>query len=160
MVSDFRLEQRIEEIVIPLARALEVDLVEVSCLGKGSGACIRVTIDKEDGVGIGDCEQLHHSLSRTLDVLDPIPHSYRLEVSSPGLDRPLKHRKDYQRSVQKLIRVKLLNPFQGKSSLVGHLQKVSDEGIDLLPTQSIKGKREQIALTWAMIAKAKLEVEF
>lgn len=158
-MSNFSLEQRIEEVASPLAQALEVDLIEVACLGRGAGACIRITIDKAGGVGIDDCEQLHHSLSRTLDVLDPIPYSYRLEVSSPGLDRPLKHRKDYQRSLQKLIRVKLLSPYLGKSSLVGYLQKVSDEGIDLVPTQ-FKGKNEPIALTWAMISKARLEVEF
>ena len=101
-VSGQSLEQQIEHIASPLAKAHDVDLVEICCLGKGAGSCIRITIDKLDGVGIQECEALHHSLSRALDVLDPVPHAYRLEVSSPGLDRPLKHRKDYQRALEKI----------------------------------------------------------
>ena len=159
-LSEHSLEQRIEQVASPLARALDVDLVEIICLGKGAGSCIRVTIDKPEGVGIQECEQLHHSLSRALDVLDPLPHSYRLEVSSPGLDRPLKHRKDYQRALQKLIRLKLFNPYKGKSFIVGHLTEVSDDGICILCAQS-KGKKEYVIhIAWDMIAKGKLEVEF
>ena len=161
MATAQSLEQRIEQVVIPLVRALNVDLVEVTCLGKGGGSCIRVTIDKEGGVGITDCEQLHHSLSRALDVLDPIPHSYRLEVSSPGLARPLKHRNDYQRALQKLIRVHLLKPYQGKSSVVGHLHDVSEEGICLMVrSPSKKSKTLKFDVAWDMIVKCRLEVEF
>ncbi len=161
MASAQSLEQRIEQVAAPLVRALKIDLVEVACLGKGGGSCIRVIVDKEGGIGIDACEQLHHSLSRALDVLDLIPHSYRLEVSSPGLDRPLKNRSDYQRAIQKLIRLHLVQPHQGKSSIVGHLQAVSDEGISLLIRGTSKRTREQkLDVEWEVIAKCRLEVEF
>ncbi len=156
------LEQRIEQVAIPLVRALNLDLVEVTCLGKGGGSCIRVTVDKEGGVGIADCEQLHHSLARALDVLDPIPQTYRIEVSSPGLARSLKHRNDYQRSLQKLIRIQFLDPYEGKSSVVGQLLAVSDEGIRVMvrgPSKK-KVKDQQLDVAWEMITKCRLEVEF
>ena len=157
------LEQRIEQVAIPLVRALNLDLVEVTCLGKSGGSCVRVTVDKEGGVGITDCEQLHHSLSRALDVLDPIPQTYRLEVSSPGLARPLKHRNDYQRSLQKLIRIHFLKPYQGKFSVVGQLLAVSDEGISMMirgSSHKKKVKDHNLDVAWEMIGKCRLEVEF
>lgn len=88
---------QVQAIASPIAKALSLDLVEVSCQGGGNGIMVRVTIDKAGGVGIVDCEAFHHSLGRALDVADPIPHSYKLEVSSPGLDRPLKTPEDFQR---------------------------------------------------------------
>ena len=157
-VSDRSVEQRIEEVAGPLARALQVDLVEITCLGKGAGLCVRVTIDKPGGVGIQDCEQLHQSLSRALDVLDPRSHSYRLEVSSPGLDRPLKHRKDYQRSIDKLIRLRLHQPLEGEYSVVGRLTAVNDEGICL--NARTRSKESSLEIAWTLIEKGKLEVEF
>ncbi len=157
-VSEPRLEQRIEEVASPLARSLQVDLIEIECLGKGAASCIRVTIDKPGGVGIKDCEDLHHSLSRALDVLDPIPHAYRLEVSSPGLDRPLKHRKDYQRSIDKLVRLRILQPQHGQTSLVGRLTAVADEGVTLKIRS--RSKELVVEVAWENISKGKLEVEF
>ncbi len=159
-VSGQSIEQQIEHVASPLAQAIAVDIVEVCCSGKGAGSRIRITIDKPGGVGIQDCEEFHHSLSRALDVLDPIPHSYRLEVSSPGLDRPLKHRKDYQRALTKLISVQIEGSDKNKSSFCGHLQNVSDEGICILPV-STKGKKKPLMnIAWEMIVKGKLEVEF
>lgn len=149
--------RRIEDTAIPLAKALGVDLIEVTCHGRGTGTIIRVTIDKAGGVGIEDCEQLHLSLSRALDVVDPIPHAYRLEVSSPGLDRPLKDQKDFHRAVGKLVRVTLMKPLRGEGVVVGRLSAVQDEIITLaIGTQS--GEYD-LSVPWNMIAKARLEVE-
>jgi len=160
-VSGDSVEQRIEQVVSPLAQALQVELVEISCLGKGAGSCIRITIDKPGGVGIQDCEALHHSLSRALDVLDPIPYAYRIEVSSPGLDRPLKHRQDYQRALNKLIRVRLLDAEKKNSFIVGHLHEVTDVGIGIIPTSSKKGiQKPLVQFTWGMFDKGRLEIEF
>ena len=115
------LEYRIQEAATPIAKALQIDLVEVKCQGRGPATIVRVTIDKPGGVGIKDCEQLHHSLSHALDVVDPVPHAYRLEVSSPGLDRPLKHQQDFQRAIGKLVRLTLVQPLQGEWVVVGRI---------------------------------------
>ena len=157
-VSEGNVVQGIEGVATPIAKALGVDLVEVKCHGRGTGTIVRVTIDKQDGVGIDDCEKMHQSLSRALDVMDPMPHAYRLEVSSPGLDRPLKSRKDFQRAVGKLVRITLLKPMKGQWVVVGRVSAVQDEGLTLaIRTRS--GEQDR-SLPWDIVGKCKPEVEF
>lgn len=119
---------------------------------------VRVFIDKPGGAGLSDCEQVHVSLSHALDVEDPISHAYTLEVSSPGLDRPLKRREDYQRSVGKLVNLKLRRPVCGNWRVVGRLQEVQEEGVTL----ALKGAQPEqlLRLEWDAIAEGRREVEF
>jgi len=157
-VSAENVVRSIEEVAAPIAKALGVELVEVKCHGRGTGTIVRVTIDKPGGVGINDCEHLHQSLSRALDVVDPVPHAYRIEVSSPGLDRPLKNRQDFQRAVGKLVRITLLKPVRGEWVVVGRLLAVQDEEITLA-VRARSGEHD-LSLPWNILAKSKLEVEF
>ena len=157
-VSVENLEQRIQDAATPIAKALQVELVEVKCQGRGPNAIVRVTIDKPGGVGIRDCEHLHHSLSRALDVLEPISPAFRLEISSPGLDRPLKHQEDFQRAIGKLVRITLLKPVRGEWVLVGRLATVQAHEISLV-LQTRSGAHD-LVLSRELIAKARLEVEF
>ena len=154
------LGSRVHHIAEPIALALGLDVVAVECHGKGVNTIVRVIVDKEGGVGIAECEQCHHSLSRALDVADPIPHSYRLEVSSPGLDRPLKQRKDYQRAVGRTIRVKVLHPINGNWTFIGRLTGITEHGLTLQiqPRQSRTDGRMDIQ--WDAIAQAKREIEW
>ena len=157
-VSVENLEHRIQDVATPIAKALQVELLEVKCQGRGPNAIVRVTIDKRGGVGIRDCEQLHHSLSRALDVLDPVSPTFRLEISSPGLDRPLKHQEDFQRAIGKLVRITLLEPLQGEWVIVGRLAAVQDHEVTLgIHTRS---GTHDLVLSRGLIAKARLEVEF
>ncbi len=150
--------QRVQEIAAPILWAMGIELVDVVCVGQGPRTIVRVFIDKPGGVTLHDCEQVHLSLGPALDVADPIPHSYTLEVSSPGLDRPLKTPGDYQRSLGKLINVKLSRPREGQWRLVGRLVGVDDTGISITLAE---GKTERVEpLTWDWIAGARLEVEF
>lgn len=149
---------QVQAIASPIAKALSLDLIEVSCQGGGNGIMVRVTIDKAGGVGIVDCEAFHHSLGRALDVADPIPHSYKLEVSSPGLDRPLKTPEDFQRFIGRSIRVKLRDPIEGNWVAIGQLVVVNDQGISL---ECMRGKKTlSVEIPWEHIAQAKLEVKF
>lgn len=152
------LGKQIQEIANPIAKGLRLDLVEVTCHGSGPGSLVRVILDKMGGIGIIDCEQFHHSLSRALDVTDPVPHSYRLEVSSPGLDRPLKSFEDYQRSVGKLLRVKLRESVHGQGTYLGRLAEVHEHGIRLVLRKP--KARDPIEVPWELIDEAKPEVEF
>ena len=121
---------------------------------------LRVFIDKPGGVSLGDCEQVHLSLGHALDVEDPIPHAYTLEVSSPGLDRPLKGRKDYERALGKLVGIKLRSPRDGQWRLVGRLMLVGDEGLTLVTPPSKRGLPEQATpVAWDTIVEGRLEVE-
>ncbi|MER3425128.1 MAG: ribosome maturation factor RimP [Nitrospiraceae bacterium] len=150
--------ESVRAIAAPIVRSLGLKLVEVECVGQGPGTILRVFIDKPGGVGLSDCEQVHISLSHALDVEDPVPHAYTLEVSSPGLDRPLKRREDYERSVGKLVNLKLRQPVEGHWRVVGQLQEIKDEGLTL----ALKGARpgQTLRLEWNVIAEGRREVEF
>ncbi len=154
------LESQVQRIAEPIAKALRLDIVDIECHGKGAKTIVRVFVEKEGGIGIQDCEQLHHSLGRALDVADPVPHTYRLEVSSPGLDRPLKQRKDYDQAVGLNIRVKVHAPVQGKGMVIGQLTEVDDRGITLqVPLRKSRMSR-QVVLEWDAVAQAKREIEW
>lgn len=154
------LGSQVQRIAEPIAKALHLEIVEVECHGKGAKTIVRVIVEKEGGVGIQDCEQLHHSLGRALDVADPVPHAYRLEVSSPGVDRPLRRRKDYEEAVGRNIRVKVHDPVHGHRTVVGQLAEVDDQGITLqVPVRKSRTHR-RVVLMWETIAQAKRDIEW
>lgn len=123
--------EQIEATVQPILASLGLDLVEVRYAGHGRRGILRIFIDREGGVTLEECEQAHRLLGHALDVADPIPHGYTLEVSSPGLDRPLRHGKDFIRHRGERARVHLLEPFEGKQEWVGEIQGVREETLVL-----------------------------
>lgn len=150
--------QRVQEVAAPILWAMGLELVEVVCVGQGPRMVVRLFLDKPGGVTLEDCERAHSALSPALDVADPIPHAYTLEVSSPGLDRPLKTPKDFQRAMGKLLNVKLSQPLEQQWRVIGRLLSSDDEGIVLMVQD---GKHERmVRLARGMIAVAKLEIEF
>ncbi len=154
------LGNRVRLIAEPIARALDLDLLEVNCQGKGMGLVIRVILDKDGGVGIRDCEQFHQSFRRALDVADPEPFPYRLEVSSPGVDRPLKSLKDYQRVMGKVLQVKTQGSGGEPQQVIGRLTDLTQNGITLTVSSGKHGKPHEIELFWDSITEAKQQVEF
>lgn len=149
----------VKEIATPIVQALQLDLYEVECLGQGSNTVLRVVIDKPGGVQIKDCEQVHASLGRALDVMDPIPHAYRLEVSSPGLDRPFRDVRDYDRAVGKLVRIKLNQPFDGEWVVIGRLVDVEEQALTVARRKTKKKDEVRLTVPWGSIAETRLEVE-
>src|SRR5215213_5317635 len=126
---------RLQEVLSPILWTLGLELVEVVYLGQGPRSVVRVLIDKPGGVTITDCEQAHKALGPALDVADPFPHAYTLEVSSPGLDRPLKRPQDYQRAIGKHINVKLRQPLDGQWKLSGELMQADEQAVVLNSAQ-------------------------
>lgn len=158
MESCRQVAEQVHTIATPIVQALELELVEVTCSGQGPRTVLRVFIDKPGGVHIGDCEEVHKSLSHALDIEDPIPHAYRLEVSSPGLDRPLQHRQEYVKAVGRQIRVKLKEPYEGEALYVGKLLEVNDTGIQV----GVKKKKliHVAHFFWENIARTQRDIEF
>ncbi len=150
--------ERVRAIACPIVRALGLELVEVVCSGRGPRTVVRVFIDKPDGVQLADCEQVHQSLGHALDVEDPIPHAYTLEVSSPGLERPFRNRAEYQKSIAKKVRVKLKRPSDGQWRVSGRLVEVQASGVVVALGE---GRAQRtVHLLWEDIAEACREVEF
>lgn len=156
MRNSEQIVESVRDIADPIVRALDLDLVDVECVGQGARTLLRVFIDKPGGVSLVDCEQVHLSLGHALDVNDPIPHAYTLEVSSPGLDRPFRRRADYERARGKIITVKLRAARDGHWRLAGRLVDVNDEGVTL---QS-DGHGEPLRVQWDAIADTRLEITF
>jgi ribosome maturation factor RimP len=150
--------ERVRTIAAPIARSLGVDVVDVECVGQGQRTLVRVFLDKPGGVSLEDCEQVHVSLGHALDVEDPIPHSYTLEVSSPGLDRPFKRREQYHRALGTPINLKLRTPINGQWRVVGTLQEVRDDGVTLLVEE--KRTEQILQLTWDQIAEGRPQIAF
>ncbi|MFQ5991819.1 MAG: ribosome maturation factor RimP [Nitrospiraceae bacterium] len=150
--------ERVRAIAEPIVRALDLELVDVECYGQGARMLLRVFVDKSGGVSLGECEQVHLSLGRALDVEDPVPHSYTLEVSSPGLDRPLKRRESYERAVGKLVNLKLRRASNGQWYVKGRLLETNERGVAISVGRSDPGRT--VNLEWEEIAEGRLEVEF
>lgn len=134
------------------------ELVSVAVQPGGRRALVRVVIDKEGGVRISDCERMSRALEALLDVEDPIKRPYTLEVSSPGLDRPLETQKDFQRHLGKLARVVTTDTIEGATFFIGRIVDVGDTWIRLQIEK--KGQKRDIFIPLETISRARLEIEF
>ncbi|MBU5254794.1 ribosome maturation factor RimP [Tissierella praeacuta] len=138
----------VKEIAEELVEELKYELVDVEFVKEGSNHFLRVYLDKPGGINLDDCQRMSQLLSDKLDEKDPITVPYYLEVSSPGLDRPLKTDNDLKRNLGKDIEIKLYQPVNGKKIIEGTLESY-EEKVIALKTETdeiIKISREGIAL--------------
>jgi ribosome maturation factor RimP len=158
-VKEFRaVVDRITEVVSPILWALGLELVDVVCVGQGARSIIRVYIDKSGGVTVEDCGRAHLAIGPALDVADPFPHAYTLEVSSPGLDRVFTRIQDYRRALGKQVGVKLRQPIGGQWRMVGVLMEVNEQGIAILVNDPRSERK--VVLAFDAIAEARCTVTF
>lgn len=148
---------RLHEVISPILWSLGLELIDVVCVGRGPRSVVRVLVDKSGGVTITDCEQAHKALGPALDVADPFPHAYTLEISSPGLDRPFQRTQDYQRAIGKQVNLKLRQPLEGQWRITGELKQV-DEALVVLEIGTHRSP-QAIQLSRDSIAEAKLVVK-
>jgi ribosome maturation factor RimP len=149
---------RLQGVISPILWSLGLELVEVVCVGQGPRSVVRVLIDKPGGVTVTDCEQAHKALGPALDVADPFPHAYTLEVSSPGLDRPFKRLQDYQRAIGKQVSLKLRQPLEGQWRVIGRLTQVDEQAV-VLTVSTGTSVPQTLRLEREMIAEARLVVK-
>jgi len=148
------IRDRIKTLINPILLNQGMELVEIEYRREARGWVLRLYIDKERGVTLEDCTRVSQEVGRILDVEDLITVPYALEVSSPGLTRPLKSEKDFKKVQDRLIKVRTFEPVMDRREFKGKLTAVSDREIEIL----IDGEVFQIPLS--SIAKAHLEVEF
>jgi len=119
--------ERLQTLLEPGAAALGFEVVAVEFGGGEGNAILRVYIDGPEGVTLDDCAAVSHQLSGILDVEDPISGNYTLEVSSPGLDRPLAKPADFSRFVGEDVKIKMAQPVLGRRNFKGRLVAVEDD---------------------------------
>lgn len=124
-------EEKTEKLVLPIIEENNFELVDVEYVREGGNYFLRVYIDKEGGITIDDCEVVSRSLSELLDEDDFIPDAYILEVSSPGLGRPLKKEKDFDRNIGKEVEVKLYKQINKQKEYSGTLVSYDTDKIEL-----------------------------
>jgi ribosome maturation factor RimP len=151
-------EERVARVAEPIAAGLGLNLVNVRYQGTRTHGALRLTIDKPGGVTLDDCTRLSRALGHALDVEEPIDHRYALEVSSPGLDRPLNERRDFEQAVGRRVRVKTSPSWEGPRLLIGRLQGLDAAAVRIADGDG-EGNREW-SVPWEAIAHARLEVEW
>ena len=134
----------------PAVESQGYELVDLELRLGGRDGVIRVFIDKPEGVGLEDCEMVSRQISALLDVEDPIPGHYVLEVSSPGLDRRLTKVEHFRRFAGEDVRIKLRFPLEGRRNFQGAIRAVDDENIEV----EVDGQSHRLPI--ATIASARL----
>ena len=150
---DKEIVDRVRAIAEPIVSDEGMELVDVEYRRESKGWVLRLYLDKEGGVTLDDCTRISQEVGRSLDVEDFIQIPYTLEVSSPGLFRPLKTEKDFMKYRHSLIKVKTLDPIQNRRQFKGRLLGVSANRIEM----EVEGGIFQIPLS--NVAKANLEVD-
>lgn len=119
----------LQKLLEPAVTGLGFELVGIEYHPSGKHSLLRVYIDSENGVTVDDCARVSYQVSGVLDVEDPIPGNYQLEVSSPGLDRPLFRPEDYDRFAGQQVKLTLLHPLDGRRKFSGVLRGLQGEQV-------------------------------
>lgn len=141
-------EQKTEELLLPIMEQHQFELVDVEYVKEGGIWYLRAYIDKPGGITVDDCEVVSRRLSDLLDAEDYIEDAYILEVSSPGLGRPLKKDKDFARSIGEEIEIRTFRPIQHQKEFTGILKEFDKEKIvvEMDDQEQMEFMRSEIAL--------------
>ena len=146
--------ERIMDLTEPILEDMGFELVDLDYLMERGRWVLRLYIDTEKGVTLDDCARVSRELGDVMDVHDVIAHKYVLEISSPGLDRPLRKEKDFIRVIGKKIKVRMVAPVQGRRNFTGYL--IDFQQGNLL----MESNGEKVALPRSEVDKANLVYEF
>ena len=123
------MEERVQRLLEPTVSSLGYELLGVEYLSQGKHSRLRLFIDSPDGISLDDCTKVSHQVSGVLDVEDPIKGQYALEVSSPGLDRPLFTPAHYEKYIGQQVKLRSKLPVNGQRNFRGVINAVEDENI-------------------------------
>lgn len=143
---------RVRPLIDPVVDKAGLELVDVELTGGHGRAILRVLVDRPERVTLDECVRVNRALSDLLDVEDPIPYTYTLEVCSPGLDRPFKTLRDYERAIGKPIRIVTRENFEGTNVHIGRLETCSDtevavrigETLRIIPVSIVQKAQKEI----------------
>ena len=142
--------EELKQLLEPAIESLGYELIEIELQVGGRDGLLRAFIDSEKGIGLEDCETVSRQISTLLDVEDPIPGHYSLEVSSPGLDRLLTRAAHFRRFAGEDVRVKLSVPLEGRRNFRGAIRAADDDTVEV----EVDGELHRLPM--AKIASARL----
>ena len=145
--------ESIKEAASRICGEMGIELFDVEYRTSGRRGLLRVYIDKPGGISLGDCATVSRELSTQMDIIDPFSSKYSLEVSSPGLNRPLRHLEDAEKAIGKLVKVSF-TPIEGQKHITGTLVAVQNESL------LVKNESDQLQIPWEKVRKANLVHEF
>ncbi len=142
---NFKSVEEIKGMLVGIAAPMGIEIVDVECDAKSRS--LTVFVETEKGIDLDTCEKFHNAIMEPIDELDPsFGEPYTLNVSSPGLDRPFKTPRDFERNLGKEIEIKLYAPMKGKKFLEGVLQAFDDTTVTvIIKNESVKIPRNKIA---------------
>ena len=149
-----KITDQVWEFAEPLVQACGCSLWDVEYVREGGEWFLRLYLDKEGGVDIDDCEAVSRAVDPVLDEKDPIPESYRFEVCSAGLERPLRRPKDFEQFLGSPVTVKLYRPYNGLKEIPGILRGYEDGKV------TVEAGKETITFEKSQVALVRLRVEF
>ncbi|TCT26732.1 ribosome maturation factor RimP [Melghiribacillus thermohalophilus] len=147
-----------KELAEPILENMNVELVDIEFVKEGKNWYLRLFVDKDGGITIEECEEISEALSVKLDEADPISTPYFLEVSSPGVERPLKKKTDFEKYVGHRVYVKLYRHMNGEKEFEGKLLSFADEMATI--EFNDRGRMKTVDIPYDQIAKARLAVSF
>lgn len=154
MASAPPLIERLTTLLEPVVLDHGLELAELQFRREGHGWVLRLFIDGEQGVGLDDCARISREAGHLLEVEDPIEQAYHLEVSSPGLDRPLKNERDFKRVRGKKAKIVTTAPVAEKNVFIGQVGETTADRVAITTEDGI------IEIPLALVSRARLVVEF
>jgi ribosome maturation factor RimP len=152
-MTEREIVERLRAMIHPIVLNEGMEVVDIEYRRESGGWILRLILDKEGGVTLDDCTRVSQEVGRSLDVEDILQTSYTLEVSSPGLTRPLKSEKDFMKYLHRLVKVKTVDPIQNRRQFKGKLLGVSKNEVE------IEVEREIFQIPLSNVAKANLEID-
>jgi ribosome maturation factor RimP len=122
---------KIWDLITPVVENLGYELVGIEHVSQGRHSVLRIYIDHENGITVDDCANVSHQVSGLLDVEDPVKGNYTLEVSSPGMDRPLFTLEQFARFAGELVQIRLHAPLEGRRKLSGRIKGIDGEHVEI-----------------------------
>ena len=129
-------QDKLTELLRPAVEGLNYELVGVEHLPMGKHTVLRIYIDSPDGITVKDCSDVSHQVSGVLEVEEPIKGAFTLEVSSPGIDRPLFNFEQFKKFVGSKVKLKLYHAIEGKRKITGVIESIEDDDINIKDAES------------------------
>lgn len=148
-------KKELEKLIQPVVEDMGFELFDLELSARGKKTMVQIFLDNYDGVSLDNCAEVSREVSTILDVEDIIPLSYILEVSSPGLDRPLRNPQDFKRFRGKMARVVTHEPIEKQTFFKGRIDTSDEKSVEL-----ILDSDKHVTIPYNIITRSRLEIEF